>query len=94
MAMHHCIDNFIPDLLRHAEMPDIIGLIAPRPLFVESGSEDPIFPVANTREAIERIAAVYHLLAADDRFDFEIFPGAHRIWGEKAYPWLQKWLQA
>jgi dienelactone hydrolase len=94
MAMHHCIDNFIPDLLRHAEMPDIIGLIAPRPLFAESGSEDPIFPVASTREAIGRIAAVYHLLAADDQFDFEIFPGAHRIWGEKAYPWLQKWLQA
>lgn len=94
MAMHHCIDNFIPDLLRHAEMPDIFGLIAPKPLFVESGRADPIFPVASTREAIGRITAVYHLLDADDRFDSEIFPGEHRIWGEKAYPWLQRWLQA
>lgn len=94
MAMHHCIDNFIPNLLNHAEMPDIIGLIAPRPLFVESGSQDQIFPIAATHEAIAQIAAVYQLLGAEDRFDSEIFPGEHRIWGEKAYPWLQKWLQS
>ncbi len=93
MAMFHCVDNFIPGVLNHAEMPDIIGLIAPRPLLVESGQDDPIFPVAATREAITRITEIYHVLSAEDRFSYEIFPGEHRIWGEKAYPWLQQWLQ-
>lgn len=37
MAIRHCIDNYVPGLLQDAEMPDIVGLIAPRPLLIESG---------------------------------------------------------
>jgi dienelactone hydrolase len=92
MAMDHCLDNFIPGVLSHAELPDIIGLIAPRPLLVESGQEDPIFPIASTRQAIDQITAVYQATQSIDRFAYDIFPGAHRIWGETAYPWLQRWL--
>ena len=32
-----------------AEMYDVAGLIAPRPLFVESGEKDNIFPIAASR---------------------------------------------
>ncbi len=94
MAMHHCIDNFTPGLLPYAEMPDLIGLIAPRPLFVESGSEDPIFPEAATREAIRQLEGIYQLLGQEDKFAWEIFPAAHQIWGEKAYAWLEDWQKA
>src|SRR5690606_23266754 len=34
LSSRHCIDNYIPGILRYAEMPDLIGLIAPRPLFI------------------------------------------------------------
>ena len=91
MAMRHCIDNFTPGLLTYAEMPDVIGLIAPRPLFVESGAKDPIFPEAATREAIQQLEKIYELLAEKDKFDWEIFPAAHEIWGKKAYAWLKHW---
>ncbi|WP_077622595.1 hypothetical protein [Sediminibacillus massiliensis] len=59
MAMHHCIDNYLPGILRYAELPDIIGLIAPRPLFVEAGEEDPIFPVEHVRTALSRLKKIY-----------------------------------
>ena len=45
MAMRHCLCNFVPGIVKVAEMVDIAGLIAPRPLLIESGSEDTIFPV-------------------------------------------------
>lgn len=92
MAMDHCIDNFVPSILHEAEMPDLIGLVAPRPLFIESGQKDPIFPVAATQKAISQIALIYQVLDASFCFDSEIFPGGHQIWGKKAYPWLQRHL--
>jgi len=36
-SLSHCIDNYVPGILNWAEMYDIAGLIAPRPLFAESG---------------------------------------------------------
>lgn len=36
MEVFHCVDNFTPVKLKHAELPEWIGLIAPRALFVES----------------------------------------------------------
>ena len=80
MSIYHCVDNFIPGVVNHAEMPDIIGLIAPRPLLVESGSDDPIFPIDATREAYEKIKAIYRVLDAEDRIDSD-FPGDHEISG-------------
>jgi dienelactone hydrolase len=93
MAMEHCIDNFVPGLVRHAELPDILSLIAPRPLLMESGTEDPIFPIQAFHLAHERIRKAYALLDAEDRVDVDVFIGDHQIGGEKAFPFLVDWLR-
>jgi hypothetical protein len=54
LAMHHCTCNFVPGLHRFGEMYDLVGLIAPRPLLVEAGSYDPIFPIAAVKASVER----------------------------------------
>lgn len=88
LGIHHCVDNYVPGLQRHAEMPDIACLIAPRPLLVEAGTEDPIFPIAATFEAYDRIGAAYRLLGAEEKLERDVFEGDHRISGAKAYDWL------
>ncbi len=93
MATMHCECNYIPGILQDAEMADIAGLIAPRPLLVENGSEDPIFPVAAMQEACQAVAEVYALLEATERFDQDIFVGGHRFGGDKAFAWLAHWLK-
>ncbi|MGI6189306.1 MAG: dienelactone hydrolase family protein [Caldicoprobacteraceae bacterium] len=92
MSIYHCIDNFVPGMLKYAELPDIIGLIAPRPLLVESGTKDPIFPIDTTEEAFRKIEKIYNLLEAKDKIDKDIFEGEHEISGAKAYDWFMKWL--
>jgi dienelactone hydrolase len=92
MATIHCECNYIPHILESAEMADIAALIAPRPLLIEAGTEDPIFPVAVTRAASQEVGAVYDLLGAGDRFDQDIFEGGHRFSGAKAFDWLRRWL--
>jgi dienelactone hydrolase len=89
LAMHHCVDNYIPGVLRFAELPDLIGLIAPRALFVESGDNDPIFPVEGVRQALDKLREIYRQFNAETELRWDIFPGAHQVTGRKAYPWLR-----
>ncbi|MBU5351285.1 alpha/beta hydrolase family protein [Paenibacillus silvae] len=85
---NHCLDNYIPGILQEAELPDIIGLIAPRPLFLEIGSEDLVFPLHSAREAHERLKKIYKHAGAEQALDADYFDGGHEISGAKAYDWL------
>jgi dienelactone hydrolase len=92
MAMDHCADNYVPGILRYAEAPDIAGLIAPRPLLIEHGIEDPLFPIPATRQAYQDLARVYTLLNCADHLEADYHAGAHRFSGGQAFTFLDRWL--
>ncbi|MFD0679576.1 MULTISPECIES: dienelactone hydrolase family protein [unclassified Paenibacillus] len=89
LAKPHCSDNYIPGLFNAAEMPDVFGLIAPRPLLIESGQEDKGFPIHGTFKAIDQLKAIYHAANADDKLDKDIHPGQHEVSGRVAFDWLK-----
>ncbi|NBD24406.1 dienelactone hydrolase family protein [Paenibacillus glycinis] len=88
LAVPHCIDNFVPGLSRLAEMPDLLGLIAPRPLLIEAGTRDPIFPLHAVDEAYDKLKAIYALLAAEPQLAYDRFEGDHEISGRLAFDWF------
>jgi dienelactone hydrolase len=88
LAMDHCACNFIPGLWQFGEMYDMVGLIAPRPLLVESGTRDPIFPIDAVRFSVERARRVYTIFQAPDEIESDIFEGRHQISGRRAYDFL------
>lgn len=94
MSMSHCMDNYVPGILQWAEMYDVAGLIAPRPLFSEGGDRDPIFPVEATRESFARVQNVYRVFGAPDAVQQEIFPGVHEFHGARGLPFLAAALTA
>lgn len=94
MSMSHCIDNYVPGILQWAEMYDVAGLIAPRPLFSEGGDRDPIFPVAATRESFARVKKIYEVFGAGDAVQQEIFSGIHEFHGARGLPFLATALKA
>lgn len=89
LAVHHCIDNYTPGMLQVAELPEFISLFAPKPLFLESGSEDPIFPKEGFERAVHRIREAYKERGAEERLRIDLFPGGHGISGRYAYDWLK-----
>ncbi|WP_338555040.1 alpha/beta hydrolase family protein [Paenibacillus sp. KS-LC4] len=91
-AVHHCIDNYTPGLLAHAELPELIGLIAPRPLFLEAGQNDPIFPIEGFKKAAAELQAIYEREGAPEQLQCDIFPGIHEISGRMSYQWLHQTL--
>lgn len=92
MSIEHCWCNYVPGLVQYAEMADIAGLIAPRPLLVESGRRDPIYPVAGTEKALTALRRVYSLFAANESLEADLFDGEHRWSGAKAYEWMGRWM--
>jgi hypothetical protein len=69
-------------------MHDIAGLIAPRPLFVESGEKDNIFPIAASIESFNHVREIYRVFEAADRVEQEAFPDEHSFWGKRGIPFL------
>ena len=94
MSVSHCIDNYVPGMLNWAEQYDVAGLIAPRPLFAESGEKDDIFPVAAARESFQRVQKVYAVFEASAAAEHETFDGPHSFWGKRGLPFLARHLGA
>jgi dienelactone hydrolase len=71
---------------------DLGALVAPRPLLVETGTQDGIFPVDAARAAMGQLSGVYEALGRGDRLEHDVFEGKHRWNGVRAYPFLERWL--
>jgi fermentation-respiration switch protein FrsA (DUF1100 family) len=83
---------YVPRILKYAEMSDLAALIAPRPLLIESGNQDPIFPLQAAKAAYKELQRVYRLLDVPERLNRDIFVGGHQFGGRKAFDWLARWL--
>ena len=92
-SLAHCVDNYVPGILNWAEMHDVAGLVAPRPLFVESGERDAIFPLQASLESVAAVREIYRVFAADDRIEHEVFPGEHSFWGRRGIPFVARHLR-
>src|SRR5262245_39490687 len=93
-SLAHCVDNYIPGILNWAEMHDIAGLIAPRPLFVESGEKDNIFPLHASVDSFQAVRAIYRVFEAENLVEQEVFPDVHVFWGKRGIPFLARQLRA
>ncbi len=92
VSISHCPDNYVPGLLHDVEMYDVSGLVAPRALFVEGGTQDDIFPLHAFRQAVARAQEIYSAFAVPDRFGFEVFEGGHQFYGKGAFRFLEQYL--
>ncbi len=93
LSLAHCMDNYVPGILQWAEMYDVAGLIAPRPLFAESGTRDPIFPIEASKESFARVKKIYGVFDADNSIEHEIFEGVHSFYGVRGLPFLARQLK-
>ncbi|WP_270170039.1 dienelactone hydrolase family protein [Paenibacillus sp. SYP-B4298] len=94
LNVHHCFCNYTPGLLNTAELPELIGLLAPRPLFLESGDADPIFPKEGFYKAVQELQEIYAQSgASQETLSVDVFPGIHEVSGRRSFDWLKETLQ-
>lgn len=65
LVPHQCDCTFYPNVHR-VDFPEVLALIAPRPLLIQGGRKDPIFPPEGFRAAVRQAGRIYDLLAGPE----------------------------
>ncbi len=92
MAMHHCACNFVPHLQTVAEMSDLAGLFAPRPMLVIAGTLDPIFPIDAVRKGFAELQRIYADAGSPDRVELYEGSGGHRYYAGRVWDFFDEML--
>ena len=92
MPLNMCGSQIMPGMLGRIEHVDLGALICPRPLLIETGTEDPLFPEAAARESVGQLRPLYEARDSADGLVHDIFEGDHQWHGALAYPFFARWL--
>lgn len=87
-----CGSQFLPQLYRWGDVADVAGLIAPRPLLIESGTYDSCFPVEPVLRAHEHLRRIYRAAGAEDKLHIDLFLGGHQFHGPTARLFFDRYL--
>jgi Abhydrolase family len=90
MSIHHCSCNYVPGLMQYAEMWDVMGLFAPRPVVLVAGKEDDIFPIKAVRRAFKNLKSIYAAAGAEQNCVLTVGPAGHQFYPEQAWPKMLK----
>lgn len=92
LVISHCICNHVPNLLTLADHDELAGLILPRPVFFESGSEDPIFQAEIFQKSVARVEEICQVMECDPKttVGHELTALGHQMSGEKAFAFLKE----
>ncbi len=93
----HSFVHFVPLLHQYLDLPDVVSMMAPKPLMVQHCRGDGLYPLSGMRESNNKIAAIYEKAGVPDQFAGRFFEGRHRFDQEMqnaAFDWLDAQLQA
>jgi dienelactone hydrolase len=89
-------DRVAPGLVDRYDCPDMLPLIAPRPLIVLSGTQDPRNAITGVNLAVDAARPAYDRAGAMDRlrlFTANVgHDGAYQPFHTEAEAWLERWL--
>lgn len=89
-------DRVVPGVYTDFDGPNMVPLIAARPLFPINGDSDPRTPLPGLMNCIDAAKQAYSAASASDRFQFLLQEKtAHRVHPESlntAVTWFQRWL--
>jgi len=88
----HCRCQYLDKLDGVLDYYDIFALIAPRPLVVQNGEKDPIFPIKSANQAYASIEQAYQIAGAPDKVIHDVHPLAHVFVAEVPVAWFEKYL--
>jgi len=93
----HSFVHFIPGLHAHLDLPEVVALRAPKPLFVLQCKKDGLFPLSGMEEAVQKIAAAYGKAGAKSAFTAKFYDVPHIFnieMQDDAFAWLDHHLKS
>lgn len=90
--VNYCGMQVAPGLFKLVDLPDLQGLLAPRPLLVDIGAYDTCFQVDSALECFRQVEAIYEAAGARDRLHLDLFPGEHAWGGNRSVEFFGEYL--
>lgn len=87
-----CGSQITPGLFELCDVPDLHGLIAPRALLVEIGTQDTCFEIDGALSCFREVEKIYSAAGHRDKLDLDLFEGGHRWGANKSVAFFQKHL--
>jgi hypothetical protein len=87
-----CGAQVVPGMLPHADTPEVFACIAPRPLQLQWGSQDPLIPAEPAARGIAHIESCYAAARHPEMFAVHRFDGGHEFALQPALAWFERWL--
>ncbi len=89
-----CGSQMTCGLFELCDVPDLHGLIAPRPLLVEIGVHDECFRLDSAMSCYHEVAKIYEAADAGDQLELDLFEGGHAWGGNRSIGFFQRALGA
>jgi dienelactone hydrolase len=95
-GINHNFAAYVPGMLQVGDMDQLIATLAPTPLFISAGSRDWFYPIDGLRQIAQVANDAYGRAGNASAYCFCEFPQGHIFPAEireRAYRWLDRWLQ-
>lgn len=89
---NNCICYAIPGIMALCRMSDIAGLIAPRPVVIQTGTHDIPVPTAGAQQGFRELQEIYRAAGAADNAVIDVFEGKHEFHGDVTFASFDRWL--
>lgn len=92
----HCICNHVPNVMRYADLADVMAIYAPRPLRIIAGEFDNLFPPNSARQVYEEVREIYALYGKEGNVSFFVDDTPHGYEPDKrvsAFEWFNTWFK-
>jgi dienelactone hydrolase len=68
-----------PTVHRYLDLPDVVSMMAPKPLLVQQCTHDGLYPLSGMQESVAKITAIYDKARAARRFTGRFYDTTHRF---------------
>jgi len=90
--INYCGMQVAPGLFKLVDLPDLQGLIAPKPLLVDIGIYDICFLVDGAMMCFRQVEKIYKAAGVSRNLELDLFPGAHTWGGNKSVDFFRRHL--
>ncbi len=88
--INYCGMQVAPGLYNLVDLPDLQGLLAPRPLLIDIGIQDKCFDVDSAMQCYKKVKSIYKVAGASEGLEDDIFNGPHSWGGNKSAGFFRK----
>ena len=90
--LNYCGMQVAPGLYTLVDLPDLQGLLAPKPLLMDIGVKDTCFMIDSSMDAFRQIERIYRAAGVSENLELDLHPNEHAWGGNKSIAFFGKHL--